>query len=471
MQMKTAQTEHELIQNYQDAVDWVNRRTGLGIRPGLERMQWLMEQLEHPERRLKCIHVAGTNGKGSTCAIISRILQQNGYDVGMFTSPYLYQFNDRIQYNGTPIPEAEVVRIVRILAPLAEQLAHTEWGPPTSFEVCTAMALLYFAQVSYPDYVVIETGLGGRLDSTNIIWPVLTVITNVGYDHMEILGNSLESICREKAGIVKAGIPVVSGVEQPEAIEVLDQVCFDKRSSLYLLNRQFRYETHDVVLQYQRFDFHGLFRDLTDMEISMNGPHQLKNAAVALMALEVLRQYDALVLDDTAVRAGLQAVSWPGRMEVISYNPIVLLDGAHNPEGARSLAEAVRQLFATKQVHLLIGMLKTKDHRAVLQHLLPLASSVIVTQPDFLNPLPAEQLAEKVHEVLHDIDWADKTDGIAPRQRPQPDVIIQPDWREALTELLSKTPADALALVTGTLYMVSDVRSRLLRQELAQKGW
>lgn len=447
------------FRTYREALSWITGLEAFGMKPGLERMRWLMEKLDHPERRLKFIHVAGTNGKGSTCAYLSKVLMMSGYDVGTFTSPYIEKFTNRIKYNDTDIPEEEVLRLCNELKPLADELAETDLGTPTKFEVCTALAIVYFARVTYPDYVVLETGLGGRLDSTNVVVPVLSVITNIGHDHMDVLGDTIEAVTAEKAGIIKAGVPVVSAAEQPEAIAVLKQVCSDKKSTLYLLGRQFDFRPVTSELDRQVFDFAGPFRKIPGLTVSLNGRHQMKNAAVAVMALEVLRQYYALIVEDDILAEALQAAKWPGRLEMISDRPRILLDGAHNPEGAETLAQALQQLYRPSRLHLLLGMLANKDHRGYLRHLVPLADSIIVTQPDFRNPMPADRLAELVREQLAE-------------HGREAETIVEPDWKRALELLQQRVGGpDELGVVSGTLYMISDVRSWILHKAPSEKGW
>jgi dihydrofolate synthase/folylpolyglutamate synthase len=446
------------FKTYREALGWIKGLETFGMKPGLDRMRRLMEKLGHPERRLKFIHVAGTNGKGSTCAYLSSVLRASGYDVGTFTSPYLEKFTNRIQYNSADIPEEDVLRIANQLKPLADELADTELGAPTMFEICTALAIVYFARVTYPDYVVLETGLGGRLDATNVVVPVLSIITNIGRDHMEVLGDTIGAVAAEKAGIIKAGVPVVSAAEQPEAIAVLEKVCADKKCTLYLLGRQFGFEPVSSDFDKQVFDFRGPFRRIPGLKVSLNGHHQLKNAAVAVMALEVLRQYYALIVEDDVLHEALQAARWPGRLEMVSDRPRLLLDGAHNPEGAETLADALKQLYRPKRTHLLVGALANKEHRGLLAPLLPLADTVIVTEPDFRNPMPADKLAEIVRDQL------------AASGR-QSELIVEPDWKRALEQLSRRVGPDELGVVCGSLYLISDVRSWVLRKSPAEKGW
>ncbi|MDF2813876.1 MAG: bifunctional folylpolyglutamate synthase/dihydrofolate synthase, partial [Paenibacillus sp.] len=374
----------ETFQTVDEAISWITQRMPqFGIQVGLKRMERLMELLGHPHRRLKFIHVAGTNGKGSTCAYLTRVLIHSGYDVGTFTSPFIERYSNRIQLNGQDIDDESLLKLANMVKPYTDQIAASELGAPTMFEVSTAIAILYFARIAYPDFVVWETGLGGRLDSTNIVNPIISVITNVGHDHMDILGSSLAEITSEKAGIIKAGVPVVSTVEQPEAIQIIAEIAASKRSSLYLMGQKFSYEVVSSELDSQRLSFTGPFREIPSVEISLNGPHQFKNAAVALMTLEVLRQYYAVIVDDDVLYEGMRTTAWAGRMEMIQSDPRILLDGAHNPEGAEALAEALKGMYTYKQLHLMMGMMPTKSHSEYLRHILPLVDSLIITEPDF----------------------------------------------------------------------------------------
>lgn len=445
--------------SYTEAVNWI---TGLvaekGMRPGLKRMEWLMEKLGHPERRLKFIHVAGTNGKGSTCAYITKVLNRNGYDVGTFTSPYITKFTDRLRYNEQDIEEGQLLELANQIKPLAEELASTELGHPTMFEVTTTIAILYFARVTYPDYVVWEVGMGGRLDSTNVVLPVLSVITNIGHDHREFLGDSLQQIASEKAGIIKPGVPVVTAVEQPEAMAVIEQACKEKNGSLYRLGKEFRYEQISSELDGHTFNFESPFRRMRDITISLNGYHQYKNAATALMAVEVLRQYQALIIEEEDLYSAMKETFWPGRLELASRNPELLLDGAHNPEGAESLAMSLRSLYKYDKLHLMLGMLSTKEHSAYLKHILPLVDTLIVTEPDFHKKMGAFELGELAKQIVQE-------------ENLRVEVRIESDWKQALDGLQSLTKPGELALVTGTLYLISDVRANINNLSESEKGW
>lgn len=448
------------LHSYTEAVEWITGLIPFGIRPGLDRIEKLMELLDNPHRRLKFIHVAGTNGKGSTCSYLTNVLLKSGYDVGTFTSPYITKFTNRFQYNGIDIEEETLLKLANDLKPHVEAIAETELGSPTMFEVSTALAILFYAKVTYPDYVVWETGLGGRLDVTNIVHPVVSVITNIGHDHMDRLGDTLAAVASEKAGIIKAGIPVVSAVSQPEAVAVIKQTAADKRSTLYLLGEQFSETAISVQEDEQTFRFDGLFRSIEPLTITLNGAHQRTNAAVAVMTLEVLRQYNALVVEDEALEEGLRSAAWAGRLEMVSRSPRILLDGAHNPEGAETLVDALRNTYNYDRLHLMMGMLENKNHQDVLKHILPIVDTLIVTEPDFRMKKDASALAALVNDMR-----------IQQPEASSFDLIVEPDYRAALQKLQQLTGETDLGVVTGTLYLIADVRSRLLYNSDSEKGW
>jgi dihydrofolate synthase/folylpolyglutamate synthase len=452
-------TDSDYFATYEEAVNWITELIPFGIKPGLKRMEYMMELLGHPHRRLKYIHVAGTNGKGSTCAYLTQVLIQSGYDVGTFNSPYITKYTDRIQLNGMDIPEQTVKEIVNKLKPISDELALTELGSPTSFEITTALALVYFAQYAYPDFVVMETGLGGRLDCTNMIIPIVSVITNIGHDHMDILGDSLEKITMEKAGIIKSGVPVVSSVEQPELIALLEETASNKRSTIYQAGKAYSYELNKVGLDQLAFSFAGPFRTVDNLMISLNGEHQVKNAAVAMMTLEVLRQYYAVIIDDEHLLTGMLETRWPGRLELVQQHPRIVIDGAHNPEGAQTLAKALSSIYTYRKLHFMMGMLSTKNHSDYLWHILPIVDTLIVTEPVFRKKMDAHLLAELVEQLRNN------------RAKPQLQVLVIPDWKEALTTLKGLSSEDDLAVVSGTLYLISDVRSWIMNHKTSEKGW
>lgn len=451
------------VQTAEEAMAWITGLTSFGIRPGLDRIHQFMEHFNHPERRLKFIHVAGTNGKGSVCAYLTSILRQSGYDVGTFTSPYLTNYSNRLQYNGQDIEDDVLVTLVNRLKPAAEEMGRSELGFPTMFEVTTALALLYYGTVVYPDYVVWETGLGGRLDVTNIVNPIISVITNVGHDHMDILGSTLAEITREKAGIIKAGVPVVTAVTQPEVVDIVRETARSKQATVYHLGDQFSFEPLSTKENEQKFSFQGPFRALESLTVTMNGMHQITNAATAVMTLEVLRQYYALIVDDEDLSAGLANTSWPGRLEMVSQSPRIVIDGAHNPEGMEALSHALRDIYKFDRLNVMMAMMPNKNHEHTLRHILPMVDTLVITEPDF-------------HKKMNAADLAAVAEGLRTELGRPRNVIVEPDWRRAL-ELLqdaegSSAPSEnTLNVITGTLYLIADVRSWLLHGTKSEKGW
>jgi dihydrofolate synthase/folylpolyglutamate synthase len=433
------------IQTYDEALSWIHGIMRFGIKPGLKRMEWMLERLGHPERRLKFIHVAGTNGKGSTSSFLATILQKAGYDVGLYTSPYLEKFTNRIKLNGVDIPEADVVEFVQMIFPLYEELSASELGSPTEFEVVTTLAILYYAKKTFPDYVVWETGLGGRYDSTNVVYPVISVITNIGMDHVQFLGDTLEQIAFEKAGIIKPGVPVVTGVDDPTAHAVIATRAREAKSTLYTVGEAFSVDHIRLEHNQSLFDFKGPFGESKDLAITLKGEHQVKNAAVALSALAVLGQYMALIIEEDDLREALLSTSWPGRFEKLSDEPEIIIDGAHNSHGTSALAKTIQQYYPNRTIHLMMGVLADKPLDGMLEPLLPLIRTMTVTQPDFRRAAQAEDLAAHVQSLA-----------------PELPIHIIPDWKMALQDIVSRCQNDDLLLITGSLYLISDVRTEWL---------
>ncbi len=447
-----------VFHSYDEAINWITKlMQAQGMKPGLERTYAILERLGHPQRRLKFIHVAGTNGKGSTCAFLATMIQGAGYDVGLFTSPYLEKFTNRIKYNGEDIPEHILLQLVNEIKPLADEI-EPKYGALSMFEISTVLAIQYYATVSYPDFVIWETGLGGRLDATNVVIPIVSVITNIGWDHMDVLGNTIAAIAREKAGIIKAGVPVISGAIDDEAASVIRATARTKSSTLYTLNDQFRVETKHIQEDLQNFDFIGPFRTLRDVEITLNGEHQQMNVALALMAIEVLRQYYALITDDEGLYTSLKHTTWMGRLEMISRSPRILLDGAHNPEGAQALVNALQKVYSFKKLIFVVGMINNKNHHDYLRHILPIVDTLIITEPAFFKKLDVEHFAGMVKECM--------------LEQPQPVELVKiSDWKLAIEEAKHRSGHDDLIVITGSLYLLSDARAWILGHSDSQKGW
>ncbi|NNU83165.1 bifunctional folylpolyglutamate synthase/dihydrofolate synthase [Geobacillus sp. BMUD] len=429
-----------MIRTYEEAVAWIHGRLRLGMKPGLKRMEWMMEKLGHPERRVRAVHIGGTNGKGSTVAYLRSILQAAGYSVGTFTSPYVEQFNERISVNGEPIRDEEIVELVQTIQPLADELERTELGGPTEFEVITAMMLYYFGKKQIQDIVLIEVGLGGRLDSTNVIYPLVSVITNVSYDHMNILGDTLGQIAAEKAGIIKSGVPLVTAVNEPEAWEVIAKTAAERKAKTYRLGVDFIVSDRQATVEGEQFSLVTPFSEYRDVRIHMPGAHQVENAAVAVMAAELLRLGYSFLIDPEHIADGLAAAAWPGRFERVSDKPLIILDGAHNEAGIRSLVETVRAHYPDKRVHVLFAALADKPLERMIQRLDELADTITFTTFDFPRAAAAEQLADL---------------------SSHPQKAVTGDWIGWVDGKKNRMGRNELLLITGSLYFISEVRKRL----------
>lgn len=362
--------------------------TGNVSRLGLERMNELLGLIGNPEKSLKFVHVAGTNGKGSTSAMTASILKEAGYKTGLYISPHLTNINERIQINGQMIPDTDFAALADIVAPAIAQMSDS----PTEFERITAMALLYFSQKNC-SIVVLEVGLGGRLDATNIIEsPEVSVLTSIDFDHTEWLGDTLEKIAFEKGGIIKPGCPVVLYHQTPDVEKVIHNICSERKCSLRI--------TADVMPLHHSLDGQVFtYRSWENVSISLLGLHQQHNASTVLETVEALRERGWEISDD-AVYCGMKNAVWPARLEVLQKSPLVLLDGAHNPNGVEALASSLRKLLPQQKFTLVMGVMADKDYNAMLLHLSPLAMHIIAAQPDYYRALSSKELSSALDRNL-----------------------------------------------------------------------
>ncbi|MBR7117647.1 MAG: bifunctional folylpolyglutamate synthase/dihydrofolate synthase [Clostridia bacterium] len=365
---------------YEEAIKYIHGVSSTFCKPGLERIGELCERLGNPERQLTFIHVGGTNGKGSFCSMLSSVLSEAEYKVGLYTSPYIVDFEERMRVSGNNIPKDTLVRLTERVKPIAEAMT----DKPTEFELITAIAFLYFAEEKV-DLVVLEVGLGGRLDSTNIIpSALLSVITGISLDHTAILGNTVKEIAGEKAGIIKHGVPVLFGGEDNEAREVI-------KARATLCGSPY-YEVDYNSLTVKRMTLEG-----TDLEysgesahISLLGSYQPKNASVVLEAVRILRE-KGLKIDTGAVEQGLNKAVWHARFEIVSKEPLVIFDGAHNPEGIASAVDSIERYFKDERVFVLTGVLKDKDYQTIAKDLSRVAKGAFTITPENPRALAAEE--------------------------------------------------------------------------------
>ncbi len=426
-----------MIHTYEEAIGWIHSRLKFGIKPGLERMRWMLEELGNPERHIKCVHLAGTNGKGSTLTYMRYMLENAKYKVGTFTSPYIETFNERISVNGTPIADEEITELVKMVKPVVEKLDETDLGEATEFEIITVMAICYFGKVNFCDVVLFETGLGGRFDSTNVIHPVLTIITNIGHDHMHILGNTLGEIAYEKAGIIKSGVPVITGVQDEEALQVIQKVAKENQANLYEMGNHFTSLHKQSSEDGEQFDFTCPFASFEDVRITMKGSHQVGNAALALMAVMYVKIYLSFLIEEEEIRTGLQEAYWVGRFEKLQSNPDIIIDGAHNPEGIESLVKTVESHYKDKNVIVLFTALGDKQLHNMVGQLESIADEIIFTTFAFDRAISAGKLASYAKEESK---------------------LVFDNWKEAIDTKVEMLGENDVFIITGSLYFISEVR-------------
>ncbi|EHW9790595.1 bifunctional folylpolyglutamate synthase/dihydrofolate synthase [Listeria innocua] len=423
------------LKSYQEALDWIHGTLRLGIKPGLARMEYIMEKLNHPEKANKWVHIAGTNGKGSTLTFIRSSLEEAGYKTGTFTSPYIETFNERISVNGIPVSDQMIVDLANRIKPIAEELEKTVYGPPSEFEIITAMMFLCFAEYESIDIGIIEVGLGGRLDSTNVLTPLISVITTTGMDHMEFLGNSIEQIAGEKAGIIKPGIPVISGVIQKEAQEVIINNAVRNNSNVAWLNKDFFIQNRDDEITYRTS--HG--DEIPNITIGLLGIHQLNNAAVAIKVLQYLNTFSSYEINQSAIKQGLKKAFWPGRMELLDVKPFIMLDGAHNPEGVKTFANSIRTYPGHKKI--IVSILKDKNYQEMITLLKTIPDTdILLTTFDYPRAMSSNEVTQ-----------IGTVEGIS----------TNPNWKQALDDI-KEIKNDTKFFITGSLYFISEVRKYLL---------
>ena len=430
---------------YQEALEKINSLLVFGSKPGLERVGELMERLGSPEKQLKFVHVAGTNGKGSVCAYLASILQQAGYKTGLFISPYVVDFRERFQINGEMIPEERLAELTEMIFPVVEQMKQ-EGKIITEFELVFALAVAWYCREKC-DVVVLETGLGGRFDATNIIdTPLVSVIMSISLDHTAVLGDTCEKIAFEKCGIIKPdGITVVYG-EQPEGVLEVVKAAAEKQQNRLMIADPAAVQKISSGLEGTTFRFREeAYEDGAKKQyrISLLGEHQLKNAAAALTAVAALRTR-GLYIPEAAVCTGLKNASFPARLEVLGREPAVLLDGAHNPGGAAALKAAIEELLPDRRRVGIVGMLADKDVKGALSMLAPLFDRLIAVTPNNPRAMPAEELAGLLTSL-----------GAAAE--------AEDSFEAAYKKALSAVDAEGAVVVFGSLYLASDMRRIILK--------
>lgn len=421
------------MMNYDEALTYIHSVCWKGTIPGLSRTEELLARMGNPEKRLKFVHIAGTNGKGSTAAMTASILRKAGYRTGLYTSPFLFRFNERMNVDGADIDDRELAEITEYVKPHAEAMAEH----PTEFELVTAIAMEYFARHRC-DIVVLEVGLGGALDSTNVIDPPeVAVICNIGLDHTDILGNTLEEVASAKAGIIKPGCQVAIYRGTPSVEAVFEEAC--AREGAHLHKADF-----DAIVPVshgfdgQTFDY----RSWKGLRTPLLGAHQLKNAAVVLTVVDCLRERGWRIPDE-AVVTGIRDVVWPGRFELLRRDPDFIVDGGHNPQCLEALAQNVRDYLAGRDITALTGVMADKDYTHMYATMAPLVSRFITVTPGNPRAMPAEDLAKV----------------LAPFGKP---VTVCTSVQEGVRTAMEQAGPQGLVLSFGSLYMTGDVRNMVL---------
>jgi dihydrofolate synthase/folylpolyglutamate synthase len=413
---------------YEDAVHALYSLQKYGIKFGLDATSHLLKTFGNPHAGRTYVHIAGTNGKGSVAAMLEAVLMEAGLKVGFYSSPHLVRFTERFRINGKEIPPEKAAALAGDVMATIDRTS-----PPTFFEVVTVMALMFFAREE-TDVAIMEVGMGGRLDATNVITPAVTVITNIALEHQFFLGRRLIDIAGEKGGIIKPGVDLVTGVTQLKIVEMLKAICEEKQAPFWRVGRDIRYRTKGLVL-----DYYGLDKEYKALEVGLLGRHQHRNAVLALAVIELLER-KGFSFKEGALRQGLKHPHWPGRMQVVSKDPLVILDGAHNPAAVRHLADSVRRHFPHRRLILVLGVMGDKDIGKIVQNIVPIADHVIYTRPEYHRAANPDDLMAEA----------------APWRKPGE---VQPTVSRALQKARQMADPQDMILVTGSLFTVGEALS------------
>ncbi|MEB7407735.1 bifunctional folylpolyglutamate synthase/dihydrofolate synthase [Mammaliicoccus sciuri] len=414
--------------NYLDSLHWIHERTKFGIKPGVKRMKWMLDKLGNPEEKIQAVHVVGTNGKGSTVSYLREALVANNYEIGTFTSPFIVTFNERISINGTPITDDELVELVQIVKPISERLeSETDLGPATEFEIITLMMFVYFGTVHPVDFVIIEAGLGALNDSTNVFQPIMTVLTSIGLDHTNILGDTYMDIAREKAGVIKPSVPLVYAIKPKDALHFVREVVEKNYNKGLELDRDFHVLSDDTEFTYR----YGSY-ELENIQLKMIGQHQHENAALAITTLIEMYQRGMIQLNFNTMIDAIEHTTWSGRIEKVQEEPLILIDGAHNRESIDALVDTLKQYYSDKKIDVLFAAIDGKPIGKMMNSIEEIANRFYVTTFDFPKALPIDAVYDYLEH--HHIE----------KVQNYPQFIKQYDGE--------------LLVVTGSLYFISEVR-------------
>ncbi len=437
--------------NYRETIEKIHGYQKYGSRLGLERMTVLMDLLGNPQDQMKVIHVAGTNGKGSVCRYLASILQENGYKVGLYTSPYLERFTERIEFDGREISEEDLTECADMVFRAVDRMLADGCESPTEFELVTAIGFVYFSRKPI-DILVLEVGLGGRGDSTNIIKaPLASVITSISRDHMDVLGETPAEIAREKAGIVKPGCPLISNVEDPEASAVIREIAHERGCYFYDAS-QLKLQDVETSLAGYSFTIAEGFRCMGEpfpVELSMIGMHQVDNALCALSVIEVLGERGIIEVRIEDVQRGIKRAYQKGRLEILSKDPWLIIDGAHNEAGVKALARVAKEHFSGQRLLLVIGMLADKDVDRLVEEFCTISGDIAAAEPDNPRKLKAEELCLAVNRAGHEC-------------------LPLGDWEKACDYIRKEMHNYEVIIISGSLYLIGKVRGQFANED--EKG-
>lgn len=418
-----------MFNTVEQAQNWIENIKRFGSKLDLKRMERVVELLGHPEKEFKSIHVGGTNGKGSTSTYLKKILSQAGYKVGIYTSPYVVKFNERIGINDEYISDEDLVHYANCLYPITESMLEED-ETVTFFEVLTLMAFLYFRDKKV-DYAIIEVGLGGLLDATNVITPEISVITNISYDHMKQLGNTLESIALNKLGIVKDNVPLVTAIENINLFPLFSEVTAKHNSRLKIVN--FDFVTNVNVKEKTTFNYRE-----SEYTLNLTGFHQVKNACLAIEVIRLLRVINNIQISENDIKEGLEKAFWPGRFEIFDQ---IVIDGAHNIGGIQALIKSAKSIFAGKYIKCLFSVMRDKEHKKMIEELDNFCDELYFTEFEYQRRADAEELFEEsshYHKSFHK------------------------DYKEIFYKLKDLKDNEVL-IITGSLYFISEIRKLLVK--------
>lgn len=433
--------KHEIVCDYESAVEFLNQRRVLGMRFQMHRIIYILNFLGNPQKQCRFIHVSGTNGKGSTVSFLMNLFRSNGMNVGTFTSPFLHTFLNHFHYNNVQMSKEDFVRIMKVIAPIIVEMDKSKKNAGvTEFEVATAIMFLYFSELK-PDIVLVEVGMGGLLDATNVLTPEVSVITSIGIDHTGILGSTVEEIAFQKAGIIKTDKPIVLGDILDMPFAVIEKVANEKNSKIVKYEREYRYfDVRSEGISYV-FSYSGFGLEITDIRLEMLGMHQVRNACLAISTYLIFCMENSIPIDGVKIKESIKKTYWHGRLEIVSESPLIILDGAHNVDGMKALLDVINNQFIDYHIHYLYAALTNKDTDTMIP---------------MIDNVPNIGLIFTEFER----DGADTADNLAKKSKRK--INIQLNYWEVINKFIMSNSSDEILLIGGSLYFISVIRDRLL---------